>query len=385
MSYEPSHRRVPPRQARWPRATPQEGWPAYLRGDGDQARELQARELQARELQARELQARELQARELQARELQAADHGGWAADAFTGAADGFGVPHGFGVPDGHRDGRDGYAWAGNGYERDYAEMAGEDAGGRTSHPWNENGHDGYGWARPGYGEARNGNGGTWNGYGGHDGYAGDAFPGSAVFPDQLDRGEFAEPRPSGPLLIAPDTIGEPGWLREESEAPRRERDRSQPIIGAVTGFLAAAVAIGFATLAAAFVRPQASPVIAVGGAFIDRTPPALKNFAVEHFGENDKTVLLAGMYVAIALIAVAVGCLARRRGVAIGVAGIAAFGLFGAFVAITRPESRPTDVIPSVIGGIAGVIALLWLDRRAAPLAPLQPGRGGGRRRRAR
>jgi hypothetical protein len=409
MSYEPSHRRVPPRQARWPHATPQEGWPAHLRGDGDQYGD--------------------------QARELQAADHSGWAADAFTGAAGGFGLP------DGHRDGRDGYAWAGNGYEGGYAGMAGEDAGGRTSHPWNENGHDGYGWARPGYGEARNGYGGTRNGdgntrngyggtrngngearngyggtrngngdtrngyggtrngygearnaygearngYGGHDGYAGDAFPGSAGFPDQLDRGEFAEPRPSGPLLIAPDTIGEPGWLRDESEAPRGERDRSQLIIGAVTGFLAAAVAIGFATLAAAFVRPQASPVIAVGGAFIDRTPPALKNFAVEHFGENDKTVLLLGMYVMIALIAVAVGCLARQRGVTIGVAGIAAFGLFGAFVAITRPESRPTDVIPSVIGGIAGVIALLWLDRRAAPLAPLQPARGGGRRRRAR
>jgi hypothetical protein len=34
MSYDPSHRR-PPRQDRWPNATPQEGWPAYLGGDGD--------------------------------------------------------------------------------------------------------------------------------------------------------------------------------------------------------------------------------------------------------------------------------------------------------------------------------------------------------------
>ena len=135
-------------------------------------------------------------------------------------------------------------------------------------------------------------------------------------------------------------------------------------------GFLAAAFAIGVATLAAAFVRPQASPIIAVGGAFIDRTPSALKNFAVQHFGENDKTILLLGMYVAIAFIAMGIGCLARRN-VIIGVAGLAAFGLFGAFVAITRPASRASDVIPSVIGGIAGVAALLWLARAAAPIAP--------------
>jgi hypothetical protein len=130
---------------------------------------------------------------------------------------------------------------------------------------------------------------------------------------------------------------------------------------GAIAGFLAAAVAIGIANLVAAFVRPQASPIIAVGGAFIDRTPAALKNFAVEKFGENDKNMLLLGMYVTIALLAIAIGMLAWKR-VAIGVAGIGLFGLFGAFVAITRPESHVTDVIPSIVGGIAGIAALLWL-----------------------
>ena len=74
------------------------------------------------------------------------------------------------------------------------------------------------------------------------------------------------------------------------------------------SGFLAAAVALGVANLVAAFVRPQASPIIAVGEAFIDRTPPALKNFAVQKFGTNDKTMLLLGMYVTIALIAIAIG-----------------------------------------------------------------------------
>ncbi len=121
------------------------------------------------------------------------------------------------------------------------------------------------------------------------------------------------------------------------------------------------------AVLAAAFVRPQASPVIAVGEAAIDRTPSALKQFAIQYFGQNDKNVLLLGMYVVIAMIAMAIGLLARRR-LAVGVIGMAAFGAFGAFVAITRPEGRATDGIPSLIGGAAGMAALVLLVWAAAP-----------------
>jgi DMSO/TMAO reductase YedYZ molybdopterin-dependent catalytic subunit len=138
-------------------------------------------------------------------------------------------------------------------------------------------------------------------------------------------------------------------------------------LTGAVVGLLGGGVAIGVATLAAAFVRPQASPIIAVGEAAIDRTPPAVKNFAVEHFGTHDKTFLLLGIYTVIALIAVALGCLARRR-LTLGLAGLALFGAFGAFVALTRPESKTTDALPSVIGGIAGLMILPWLVYAARP-----------------
>jgi hypothetical protein len=154
----------------------------------------------------------------------------------------------------------------------------------------------------------------------------------------------------------------------QPQRAGNGERRRGLELLaGAIAGFLAAAVAIGVANLVAAFVRPQASPIIAVGGAFIDRTPPALKNFAVAKFGENDKNMLLLGMYVTIALIAIVIGMLAWRR-MSIGVAGIGLFGLFGAFVAITRPESHVTDVIPSIVGGIAGIVAIVWLVRVGLP-----------------
>jgi len=301
MSYDPPYRR-PPRQDRWPNATPQEPWPVYS------------------------------------------------GADAYRETAGYAGYQNG-----GYQNG--------NGYDRD-------------------SGYDrsyGYGGLAADYGDAWDGG---YNGYvpqAGQDGYAeaADGYTGPG-------QDEYLEPAPTGALLIAPDTL-------RAHALPSEGRDRGQPrgglLVGAVTGLLAAGVAIGSATLAAAFVRPQASPVIAVGGAFIDRTPSAVKNFAVEHFGENDKTMLLLGMYAGIAVLAMVIGCLARRNA-AIGVGGIAAFGLFGAFVAITRPESRPTDVIPSVIGGLAGIAAFAWLAWAAAPVAPaalaqrVRRARAGGHRR---
>ena len=37
MSYDPSHR-MPPRQERWPTATPAEGWPSYRDGEQEDLR-----------------------------------------------------------------------------------------------------------------------------------------------------------------------------------------------------------------------------------------------------------------------------------------------------------------------------------------------------------
>ena len=190
---------------------------------------------------------------------------------------------------------------------------------------------------------------------------------------DESAEWEPARRRSGSFRVLSDDDYGLPPDT--DDDEPRRSRGL---LAGAVAGFLAAAVALGVANLVAAFVRPQASPIIAVGEAFIDRTPPALKNFAVQRFGENDKNMLLLGMYVTIALIAVVIGMLAWRR-VSIGAAGIGLFGLFGAFVAMTRPESHVSDVIPSIVGGIAGVAAIIWLVRIGAPWTRHRAGWAGG------
>jgi hypothetical protein len=130
--------------------------------------------------------------------------------------------------------------------------------------------------------------------------------------------------------------------------SPTTEMGGGGLLAGAVTGLIGAAVALGTANLAAAFVRRQASPII-----------------AVEDLSGNGKIMPLLGPYVMLALIAIVIGMVAWRRGQAgagIGLFGL--FGLFGAFVTLTRPGSHVTDAIPSLAGGIAAIAAAAWLIR---------------------
>jgi hypothetical protein len=92
-------------------------------------------------------------------------------------------------------------------------------------------------------------------------------------------------------------------------------------------------------------------------------------------------------MYVTIALLAVFIGMIAWRH-ISVGVLGVGLFGAFGAFVAYTRPESRVTDVIPSMIGGVVGIIAIAvlarWASQRhrsgaSAYYGPRHPAAGAG------
>lgn len=131
----------------------------------------------------------------------------------------------------------------------------------------------------------------------------------------------------------------------------------------ALAGVLGAATALGVAELLAVLVREQASPVIAVGGLFVDNVPAPLKDFAIRTFGENDKIVLVAGIVVTIVVLAAVVGLLALRRR-AVGIAGVALLGIIAAVAAVTRPGSGWLDALPSLGGGLAGVVALLLLLR---------------------
>jgi DMSO/TMAO reductase YedYZ molybdopterin-dependent catalytic subunit len=135
---------------------------------------------------------------------------------------------------------------------------------------------------------------------------------------------------------------------------------------GALTGLLATAAAIGVAQLVVGITGSAGEPVIAVGSAAIDLTPVPVKDFAIEHFGSHDKMVLLAGIYVVLALFAMLTGILARRR-LAYGLAGLAVFAALGVAAEATRPVSGPADAVPTLAGVAAGAIVLRLLVRAAA------------------
>src|ERR1700680_4734847 len=141
-------------------------------------------------------------------------------------------------------------------------------------------------------------------------------------------------------------------------------------LAGAVVVVLAAAVAIGAAQLAAGLTVPQSSPVLAVGQAAIDLTPPPVKDFAISTFGAQDKTVLLGGILVVLALYAALVGMLAVRR-LTYGMWGLALFAFLGLAAALTRPDSTPEYIVPTLVGAAAGAFALARLARAAARLSP--------------
>src|SRR5258708_11553064 len=81
-----------------------------------------------------------------------------------------------------------------------------------------------------------------------------------------------------------------------------------------IAGLVAACIAVGVGQLLAGIVAPDASPIVAVGEASIDHTPPPVKNFAISAFGSNDKAVLVTRILAVLAIFAAILGALALRR-----------------------------------------------------------------------
>jgi DMSO/TMAO reductase YedYZ molybdopterin-dependent catalytic subunit len=137
----------------------------------------------------------------------------------------------------------------------------------------------------------------------------------------------------------------------------------------ALGGLLAGALTLGVATLLsgalarASLAGGQPSPVLAVGAAFVDRTPLWLKDVAVSTFGTNDKLALFVGMALVLAVVCAAIGVLAARRRTA-GFVAFAVVGALGAAAVVSRPGSRPLDIVPTLVGTMAGLWALSTLLR---------------------
>lgn len=151
--------------------------------------------------------------------------------------------------------------------------------------------------------------------------------------------------------------------MSEKEEVPVRTRPRFLAL-GALSGALAGYAALAVAELASAAVRPEAGPVVAVGGAAIDLTPAPVKDWAVRRFGTDDKLVLQLGILAVLALLALALGMLALRHR-RLGTAGVLLFGAVGAVAATARADATAIDALPSLVGAAVGAVLLHWLTGR--------------------
>lgn len=133
----------------------------------------------------------------------------------------------------------------------------------------------------------------------------------------------------------------------------------------AIVGIVSASLGLGAAEIVAGLSRRLTSPVIAVGDRVVDLVPSALKDIAIDLFGTNDKIALLVGIAVTLVIYAALVGVVALRKRLAIGLVGVAIFGLVGSLAALNDRTGAPWwSVFPTLIG--AGVVAgaLVFFDR---------------------
>jgi len=147
-------------------------------------------------------------------------------------------------------------------------------------------------------------------------------------------------------------------------------------IIGAVVGIVTALIALAVAQLVAALISsPIGAPVDAVGALSIDHAPAAVKDFAINEFGSNDKTVLVWGIRVVLILFAIAIGIVAVRK-LWLGMAGLAIFAGIGLVAALTRPTAKATDALPTLIGAGVAAFAMSYLAdlARGRPAARWRP-----------
>jgi DMSO/TMAO reductase YedYZ molybdopterin-dependent catalytic subunit len=166
------------------------------------------------------------------------------------------------------------------------------------------------------------------------------------------------------------------------SAAPPHARPLSRRD-GALAGLAAGLLALGVAEMVAALTGPSSEPVVAVGDAFVDLTPPWLKEFATSTFGTSDKLVLLGGAVLVVAALCALAGVIAAR-GRFRGPWLILGLGTVAAIAAVTRPDATILSVLPSAVAAVVGALVLSALIDRLETASRPDLGSGPGPDRRA-
>ncbi len=152
----------------------------------------------------------------------------------------------------------------------------------------------------------------------------------------------------------------------EPDESSTHDTPWSVRLLGVVAGLVAAIVGLGVAELVAATSESLKTPVLDVGDRVVDSVPNSIKELAIDWFGTNDKIALLVGIASLLAVYAAAVGLVSVTRRWKYSIGAIALFGLVGAYASQTTRRAAPWyAAVPSLVGGAAAALALVWLRRQ--------------------
>lgn len=133
-------------------------------------------------------------------------------------------------------------------------------------------------------------------------------------------------------------------------------------------GVFAAAFGVVIGSLVAAMDSAYA-PLNVVASAAIDIPGAAVKSWATETFGTNAKTVTVLGVAIALLILAVIAGLLARKR-LWVGVGMFLAIGVIGALAGVQRPGDDIFAVVPSLVAGTTAAATLWFFDWLASARA---------------
>ncbi len=140
----------------------------------------------------------------------------------------------------------------------------------------------------------------------------------------------------------------------------------------AAAGALSAGTALATTEAVAAVVdRDRPSLIGSMSSWLIEVLSGSLKDVAIRLFGVHDKAALLTGIVIVGLLAGALLGLLGSRRPL-VAVLGLCAFAAVGVAAAHRDPlASTGEAVVASIVGTIAGTVALLVLLRFAADLPP--------------
>jgi DMSO/TMAO reductase YedYZ molybdopterin-dependent catalytic subunit len=156
-----------------------------------------------------------------------------------------------------------------------------------------------------------------------------------------------------------------------------RRTARATPVWSAVSGVVAGLVLVAVAELLSLAFSSSSAPFVAVGGAFVDIVPPAVKDLVISLFGTWDKAVLFASMVAVYTVLTALIGRLGGTRP-RLAAALLAGLGTLAMVLVLTRAQNSTLDVVPTLLGTAVAVVTLLLL-LRAVGGAEKRPGTTAG------